>query len=143
MSLSKIHCCYIIISTEFKEKHTLEQDELFCLDLGLNKVSLKDCCCNNSEFKIKSLMLLRQSSVEKKNFLLLEGPGPLPPSQEPQTPYQPTKEITLSIPVFIFFKPRFDLWPKMYSILENVPCALEEKVKLFYCFWMKCPVDTN
>ena len=30
MSLSKIHCCYIIISAEFKEKHTLKQDELFC-----------------------------------------------------------------------------------------------------------------
>ena len=26
MSLSKIHCCYIIISTELKEKHSLEQD---------------------------------------------------------------------------------------------------------------------
>ena len=30
MSLSKIHCCYIIISTELKEKHTLDQDELSC-----------------------------------------------------------------------------------------------------------------
>ena len=26
MSLSKIHCCYIIISTELKEKHTLKKD---------------------------------------------------------------------------------------------------------------------
>ena len=32
MSSSNIHCCYIIISTEFKEKQTLEQDELFCCD---------------------------------------------------------------------------------------------------------------
>ena len=30
MSLSKIYCCYIIISTELKETHTLEQDEFFC-----------------------------------------------------------------------------------------------------------------
>ena len=30
MSSSRIHCCYIIIGTEFKEKHILEQDELFC-----------------------------------------------------------------------------------------------------------------
>ena len=30
MSSSKIHFCYIIISTEFKEKPTLGQDELFC-----------------------------------------------------------------------------------------------------------------
>ena len=29
LSSSKILCCYIIISTEFKEKCTLEQDELF------------------------------------------------------------------------------------------------------------------
>ena len=26
----KIHCSYKIISTELKEKHILEQDELFC-----------------------------------------------------------------------------------------------------------------
>ena len=30
MSSSKIHYCYIIISTELNEKHTLEQDALFC-----------------------------------------------------------------------------------------------------------------
>ena len=29
-SSSRTHCCYIIIGTEFKEKHILEQDELFC-----------------------------------------------------------------------------------------------------------------
>ena len=40
MSLSRIHCCYIIIGTEFKEKQTLEGDELFCcviLALGLKE----------------------------------------------------------------------------------------------------------
>ena len=30
MSSGKKHCCYIIISTEPKEKHTLEQDEILC-----------------------------------------------------------------------------------------------------------------
>ena len=30
MSSSRIHCCYIIIATEFKGKHILEQDELLC-----------------------------------------------------------------------------------------------------------------
>ena len=30
MSSSRIYYCDIIIGTEFKEKHTLEQDELFC-----------------------------------------------------------------------------------------------------------------
>ena len=28
--MNEMHCFYIIISTEFKEKHNLEQDELFC-----------------------------------------------------------------------------------------------------------------
>ena len=31
--------------------------------------------------------------------------------------------ISLLLPTFFFF-----LWPKMWSILENVPCALEKKV---------------
>ena len=30
MSSSRIHGCYIILGTEFKGKHILEQDELFC-----------------------------------------------------------------------------------------------------------------
>ena len=30
MSFSRIHCCYVMFSTAFKEEHTLEQDELFC-----------------------------------------------------------------------------------------------------------------
>ena len=30
---------------------------------------------------------------------------------------------------------RFDLWPKMWSILENVPCALEKKVYSFAFGW--------
>ena len=30
MSSSRIHCCCIVIGTEFKEKHILEADELFC-----------------------------------------------------------------------------------------------------------------
>ena len=30
MSSSKIHYCYTIISTELKEKHPLEEGELFC-----------------------------------------------------------------------------------------------------------------
>ena len=54
MSSSRICCCYIIISTEFKEKHILEQDELF-------------------HFAIIS------SGLKEKNicpFLLLENPNP-------------------------------------------------------------------
>ena len=52
MSSSRMHCCSIIISTEFKEKHTLEQDELFCCVItSLKKVSLK--------VKVKSLSHVR------------------------------------------------------------------------------------
>ena len=29
MFSSRIHCCYIILGTEFKEKHILGQDDLF------------------------------------------------------------------------------------------------------------------
>jgi len=31
---------------------------------------------------------------------------------------------------------RFDFWPKMWSILENVPCAIEKKVILLYLYGM-------
>ena len=41
--LSKMHCCYIIISTDLKEKHTFEQDELcyLIISYGLKKLVLK------------------------------------------------------------------------------------------------------
>ena len=76
MSLSKIHCCYIIISREkhkekLKEKHTLEQDELFC------------CVIISSGLKENNLLLTKTKECRKKKevcpFLLLEGPGPLSP----------------------------------------------------------------
>ena len=42
LSSSRIHCCHIIIGTESKGKHILEQDELFCCAsaLGLEKKHL-------------------------------------------------------------------------------------------------------
>ena len=67
MSSIRIHCCYIIIGTEFKEKHILEQDGLFC------------CAIISSGLKEKNIC----------PFLLLENSRPLSPSQEPQTSYQP------------------------------------------------------
>ena len=79
MSFSKIHCYYIIISTELKGKHTLEQDE-FC------------CVIISSGLQENSLMGLRQSNVEKNVclFLLLVSPRPLSPPWGCQTSYQPT-----------------------------------------------------
>ena len=43
MCSSSIHCYYIVIGTEFKEKHILEQDELFCcviISSGVKEKSL-------------------------------------------------------------------------------------------------------
>ena len=69
--LSRIYCCYIITGTEFKEKHILEQDELFCcviISSGLQGKKKKNSC----------------------PFLLLEHSRPLSSPWGPQTSYQPT-----------------------------------------------------
>ena len=69
MSLSKIHCCYIIISTELKEKHTLDQDELSC------------CIIISSGLKKKKIIMSYVTKIKecrKKNFcpfLILESQG--------------------------------------------------------------------
>ena len=64
MSSSNIGCCYIIIDTEFKEKHILEQDESFC------------CAIIRSELK-------QNKQTNKKNHLSfsLENSRPLSPPQ--------------------------------------------------------------
>ena len=36
---------------------------------------------------------------------------------------------------FFFNLPRLDLWPRMWSILEKVPCAPEKKVKFIVLGW--------
>ena len=44
--------------------------------------------------------------------------------------------INLALAIFFFFNfPRLDLWPRMWSILEKFPCALEKKVKLIVLGW--------
>ena len=75
MTSSKIHCYYIIISIDFKEKHTIEQDELFCcviISFGLKE---------NMWLRQRSGMWLRQKIVEKEKSL------PFSPPQEPWTPF--------------------------------------------------------
>ena len=62
MSLSKTHCCYIILSTEFKEKHNFEQDALICcviISLGLKKDFFYeiDRCHSNLELKKKKILM--------------------------------------------------------------------------------------
>ena len=54
MSLSTIYCCYIIIGTDFKENHILEQDELFCCviissELKKKKKSYVTKLCNKTK----------------------------------------------------------------------------------------------
>ena len=61
MSSSRIHCCYIIIGSEFKGKHFLEQDELLC------------CAIISSGLKERSVC----------PFLLLDNSRPLSTPQKP------------------------------------------------------------
>ena len=68
MSLRKIHCCYIIISTEFKEKHTLEQHELFC------------CVIVCSGIKENKVLCTKTKECRKKKSFSLSPP------REPWTP---------------------------------------------------------
>ena len=63
MSLSKMHCCYIIFSTECKGKHALEP-----LALGLKKKHF---------IEKKKTFILVSSLRAPGPFLLLEGHGPL------------------------------------------------------------------
>ena len=52
--LSRIYCCYIITGTEFKEKHILEQDELFC------------CVIISSGLKEEELYVTKMKECRKK-----------------------------------------------------------------------------
>ena len=65
LSSSRIHCCYIIIGTELKAEHILEQDELFCCTINRSGPKEKEVC----------------------PFLLLANSRPFTP-QEPQTSHQ-------------------------------------------------------
>ena len=60
--LSRIHCPYTILSTEFKGKHNLEQDELFC------------CALIRSGLKEKKKFVLFSSLRVPDPFLLLGDP---------------------------------------------------------------------
>ena len=50
MSSSRLHCCHITIGTEFKVKHILEQDELFC------------CAIISSEIKVEKTFYMTKTS---------------------------------------------------------------------------------
>ena len=59
MSSIRIHCCYIIIGTECKEKYTLEQDECFFYAIISSGLKEKNVCpfllLENSRPPISSL----------------------------------------------------------------------------------------
>ena len=80
MSFSKRHCCYIILSAEFKENHTLEQDSLLCcviISSGLKERLFKEinCCHSNLELKGKKNSYVTKMKEcrekEKQRVLLL------------------------------------------------------------------------
>ena len=72
MSSSRIHCCHIIIGTEFKGKHILEKGELFVVQLPALDLSIPFSSLRTSD-----------------PYLLPESPRPLSPPWGPQNPYQP------------------------------------------------------
>ena len=79
MSSSRIHCCYIVIGTVFKQKHILEQDEFFSVQssaLGLKK-------------KKKNFVLF-SSLRTPDHYLILENSRPLSSPWRPWISYQPT-----------------------------------------------------
>ena len=76
-SSNRAHCCYIITSTEFKEKHTLEQNELFCC--AIISTGLKGG-------KKKPFYVIKLKELKTVSFLLLKGSRPLLP-WGPQAPY--------------------------------------------------------
>ena len=75
MSLRKIHCCYIIISTEFKEKHTLEQHELFCCVIVCSGIKENKVLCTKTKECRKKKKFFPFSSQRALDPFLLVGPG--------------------------------------------------------------------
>ena len=70
MSSSNLHC-YIITSTDLKEKHTLEQDVLFCCIIIRSE--LKEC-----QSQAKQIVAITTQGCKKKKMfvlLLLQGSG--------------------------------------------------------------------
>ena len=70
MSSSNLHC-YIITSTDLKEKHTLEQDVLFCCIIIRSE--LKEC-----QSQAKQIVAITTQGWKKKKMfvlLLLQGSG--------------------------------------------------------------------
>ena len=73
MSSSRIHCCYIVVGTVFRQKHILEQDEFFSVQssaLGLKKK--KKILCFSPPWELQTTI----SSLRTPDpFLLLGDPG--------------------------------------------------------------------
>ena len=95
MFSSKIHCCYRIIRTEHKEKHTFEQDLLFCC--VIIRSGLKESCsvtlpcptlcypmdCNTPGFPIHHLLMeLAQTHVHQVGDAI-QPSHPLPSTSSP------------------------------------------------------------
>ena len=78
MSSSRIHCCYIVIGTEFKEKHILEQDEFF-FSVQSSALGLKE-----------KTFVLFSSLRTPDHYFILENSRPLSSPWGPWTSYQPT-----------------------------------------------------
>ena len=74
--------CYIILSTELKEKHNLESSTLGLKKKTFYVTKMKECR--------KNWFVLFSSWRTPDPFFLPKGFGSLSPPWGPQTPYQPT-----------------------------------------------------
>ena len=106
LSSSRIHCCYIYIGTEFKGKHILEQDELFC------------CAIISSGLKDKKVFYVTETKDCRKKkvcpFFLLENSRSLSSLWEPQTPLSSSGTLD-----FLSSYLRIDflsmIWPRIWE----------------------------
>ena len=90
---SRIHCCYIILSTEFKLNCLLGSHQFWAYRKKFYVTKNKEC----RERKKKKKMFVLSSSLRTPDpYLRFEGPRPLSPPWGPQTSYQPAYELTLS-----------------------------------------------
>ena len=97
---------------------------------------------SQSLFKLMSIESVMPSSYLILCHSLLLLP-PIPPSirvfskestLHMRWPSMWSEKMLEMISIFLNL-PRLDLWHRMWSILENVPCALEKKVKLIVLGW--------
>ena len=131
MSSSNLHC-YIITSTDLKEKHTLEQDVLFCCIIIRSE--LKEC-----QSQAKQIVAITTQGWKKKKMfvlLLLQGSGllihllknqlleTLQTSYSHSLTYSSSPHLVLN-PIVVFFfllSELFFMFVGVFGIFRGIVC---------------------